>query len=382
MLALAVGMQMGNVFFASIHLFLDYLFGPQEVALRFGWPPNVFEEALCDPSAPQTHHHRAHRHAAGSADAPGPGATAGPPSSSSEDSEDSDLNVLVSKGIAPEGEPPDAAGTSEKHRRTRRATAQAEVPADAGGGKRSSHHRHHSRHRHHHHHQSRRHEHHHSHSHSASPPPATGGAQTTPIEVDSSMSSSGDEQAASATATPPPPTPAAKPGNAGADKSTPPPSRRRSMAELRTLFAKLGVQITDFLRWGSVVGAAGPPKPASPATPPPSANGADSEHFRSTDQAGGEAVEQLGPYLRIPWTCPHCSRALLANKVDIEGHLERCPSNKSAQPQANEQPGGEAPASSVARRPFECAICSKTYLFTPPEILRHRALHVRKTSSS
>ena len=99
------------------------------------------------------------------------------------------------------------------------------------------------------------------------------------------------------------------------------------------------------------------------------------------------AAEGLSSHMRKHWDCPQCREHFVFSAVEIDEHKRLC-SGRSLQeitpeeiaatplPVAAATPAQVAPASAaVTRSSFQCPTCDKTFLFTPPEVLRHKRSH-------
>lgn len=101
-------------------------------------------------------------------------------------------------------------------------------------------------------------------------------------------------------------------------------------------------------------------------------------------------AEGISAHMRKHWDCPQCREHFIFSAAEIDEHKRLCsgrsiqeitPEEIAATPLPAATPAPNAPASAtVTRSSFHCPTCDKTYLFTPPEVLRHKRSHAGGSS--
>lgn len=81
--------------------------------------------------------------------------------------------------------------------------------------------------------------------------------------------------------------------------------------------------------------------------------------------------------LRTFWTCPRCALYLPFTPMERISHENTCKQSQEAKQEAvtSEEPSGSSSKTSLQRH-YHCEACSKDFLFTSTEILKHRKQHV------
>lgn len=104
-------------------------------------------------------------------------------------------------------------------------------------------------------------------------------------------------------------------------------------------------------------------------------------------QAERPAAEGISSHMRKHWDCPQCAEHFVFSGTEIDEHKRLCRGRSLQEitvaemaatplaPTPAAAPPPVATAANVARSSYRCEACDKTFLFTPPEVLRHKRSH-------
>lgn len=99
-------------------------------------------------------------------------------------------------------------------------------------------------------------------------------------------------------------------------------------------------------------------------------------------QAERPETEGVSSHMKKHWDCAQCGEHFVFSAPEIDEHKRVC-SGRTLQEISKEeiqetpvQTTSTTPLpAAVSRASYECTQCGKTFLFTPPEILRHKRSH-------